>query len=336
MRLKLLTPLAAAAFALSLSCVARAQEQSPADEAVRGAFITTRPSAEQGEKKDTASLPNSPTPKSTPKTASNNPPRNKGTKGGRTTQTAHNNSKQNAKHDTTPADTAGNTSGSQGNVQFAKAGLKPDSIGVGYTIFRRDDSGAAVRVDPKREFHTGEAIRLLVESNTDGYLYIFDAENDATPSLIFPNAKLKGGDNHISAHVPYEIPSSAESEEQLRWFVFNETPATERVYIIVSRQPLEGVPTGDKLVQFCAGKDVTCAWKPAGDEWLRLKGVNRHDEIAMARVKDEGLFQTTAEHEAVTRGLGLSATAPPPSVIYMVSSADSNVIITTVDLLHKK
>jgi hypothetical protein len=317
MRLKFSATFAVVSFAFSCAIGVRAQEQQqPEDEVVRGAFITTRPAAKQEPKKETASVPNTSTPTTT-KTASSATSKHKNTsaKGNKATQpqVAH-------------ADGA----------QFSKANFKPGGIGIGYTLFMRDEVGAGVRVDPKREFASGEAIRLLVESNTDGYLYIFDAENDATPSLIFPNAKLKGGDNHISAHVPYEIPSSAESDETLRWFVFNDTPATERVYILVSRQPLEGVLADKSLVEYCAGKDQTCAWKPTSDQWMTLKGVNSRDVIAVSRARDAGLAQTAAEREAASRGLGLAASAPQPTVIHMASSADANVLITTVDLIHKK
>jgi hypothetical protein len=319
MRLKIFSSCAVVAFAFSCAVGVRAQEQQPEDEVVRGAFITTRPAAKHEPKKETASVPNTSTPTTT-KTASNatNKRKSANAKNNRATQpqVAH-------------ADDAG-------GAQFSKAIFKPGGIGIGYTLFMRDEVGAGVRVDPKREFASGEAIRLLVESNTDGYLYIFDAENDATPSLIFPNAKLKGGDNRISAHVPYEIPSSAESEETLRWFVFNDTPATERVYILVSRQPLGGVPADKSLVEYCAGKDQTCAWKPTSDQWMTLKGVNSRDVIAVSRARDAGLAQTAAEREAASRGLGLAASAPQPTVIYMASSANANVLITTVDLIHKK
>jgi hypothetical protein len=192
-----------------------------------------------------------------------------------------------------------------------------------------------VRVSPRREFRSGEAIRLLVESNTDGYLYIFDAENDATPQLIFPNAKLNRGDNRIGAHVPYEIPSSGEQDESLRWFVFNDSPATERVYVVVSRTPLEGVPAGENLVKLCADSDQSCGWKPTPQQWAGLKAANASDKIAISQAQDDGRAQTAAEKEAAVRGLGLSSDAPLPSVIYMVASSNANVLVTTVDLIHK-
>lgn len=351
MRLKLFIVCAVASSALLWSSGARAQstQQQPEDEVVRGAFITTRPAATQGAKKATATQPTDASAKASvqvgdDETASH---QNTNAKVSKPTQVARANRKTNAsksaKQKSTPTETAKNSAettkhsdGAQNGATYVKTAARPAGIGVGYTIFGRDEVGMPVRVDPKREFKSGDAIRLLVESNTDGYLYIFDAENDETPSLIFPNARLNAGDNRISAHVPYEIPSSAEADESLHWFVFNDTPATERVYVIVSRQPLANVPTGAQLASFCAGKDVTCAWKPTGDEWATLKGLNRRDEIAVSRAQDAGLQQTAAERDATSRGLGLSATAPPPTVIYMASSADAAALVTTVDLIHKK
>jgi hypothetical protein len=329
---------------LALACATRAgaqseQEQQPQDEVVRGAFITTRPGAGKDAKRETTSATAAPTTATNktgaPKTAVNTSSKRKG--GNKTTQrVAHTNS-TNANTTANNSSGASNSSGAASGIgaHDSRADFSPAGIGMGYTLFLRDESGAAVRVNPRREFKSGEAIRLLVESNMDGYLYIFDAENDATPQLIFPSAKLDRGDNRIGAHVPYEIPSAKETDETLRWFVFNDNPAIERVYVVVSRQPLAGVPAGESLVRLCAESDQACAWKPTAEQWAALKGANARDEIAVSQVRDEGRTQTSAEREAATRGLGLTASAPLPSVIYMVASSNANVLVTTVDLIHK-
>src|SRR5205807_6983815 len=44
-------------------------------------------------------------------------------------------------------------------------------IALGYTMFMRDVNGRAVRIDPTREFHNGDRIRISLEPNIDGYLY---------------------------------------------------------------------------------------------------------------------------------------------------------------------
>ncbi|MEJ7709797.1 MAG: DUF4384 domain-containing protein [Pyrinomonadaceae bacterium] len=82
----------------------------------------------------------------------------------------------------------------------------------------RDPAGDAVRVDPTSEFREGDRIRLVLEPNTDGFLYVFHTENDAQPQMLFPDPRLDGGTNRVRAHVPCEVPSSREANEQLRWF----------------------------------------------------------------------------------------------------------------------
>jgi hypothetical protein len=322
----------------ALSCAALAQEL-PQEEVVRGAFVTTRPAAKKDAAKQAEGAGASASVKagqpagktSAPKTANADAHRRKG-KGSKGARADAQVAVVNKKADAQGAEGVGAVGG---GAPDAKAGSKPAGIGLGYTLFMRDEAGGAVRVSPAREFKSGEAIRLLVESNTDGYLYVFNAEGDATPQLIFPDARLNRGDNRIAAHVPYEIPSGKEQDERLRWFVFNDTPASERVYVVVARRPLEGVPAGEELVRLCDESGQACAWKPEAGQWAALKAANARDEIAFSRLKDEGRAQTPAEREAAARGLGLRADAPLPSVIYMIASSNANVLVATVDLIHR-
>ena len=55
-------------------------------------------------------------------------------------------------------------------------------------------------------------MRFMIESNISGYLYVFHVENDGPAKMIFPDARLQGGNNFIQAHVPREMPSSREED----------------------------------------------------------------------------------------------------------------------------
>jgi Domain of unknown function (DUF4384) len=83
-------------------------------------------------------------------------------------------------------------------------------IGLGCTLFKRGPRDAAVRVSTRREFRGGDAVRFMVESNITGYLYVFHVENDGPAKMLFPDARLQGGNNVVKAHVPREVPSSSE------------------------------------------------------------------------------------------------------------------------------
>jgi Domain of unknown function (DUF4384) len=219
--------------------------------------------------------------------------------------------------------------------------VKPDdpkrmqpAIGLGYTIFMRDPSGRSIRVEPAREFRTGDRIRLALEPSVDGYLYIFDSEDGGPPKMIYPDPRLDGGDNWIEAHVPIEIPSSEETEERLRWFEFYGQPGGDRIYVVVSREPLPIVPTGDDLVALCAAGKDKCPWQPPSDVWTKIETATKAD-VKVATTKNFGEAQTEHERVSMTRGLGLDKSVPPPSVIRISASSREAVLVTVLDLVHK-
>lgn len=198
---------------------------------------------------------------------------------------------------------------------------RPERIGLGYTLFQRDADGKPVRVDSSREFRTGDSVRLMIESNTDGWLYVFHAENGRDPKMIFPDVRLRVGDNRILAHVPNEVPSSLEADPNFRWFHFKAQPATERLWLVVTRQPLSGVPVGKEL-------------RPAETAWSRIEGAT---EVAamVSRDRSFGQAQTRDEAEAVSRDFGLPSGAPAPSVVKMNASAKDSMLVVKIDLIHK-
>ncbi|HXT64297.1 MAG TPA: DUF4384 domain-containing protein [Pyrinomonadaceae bacterium] len=240
------------------------------------------------------------------------------------------------------ANSAANTSigiqvGANANVVAANrndAKRVQSAIGLGYTIFMRDASGRGIRVQPTHEFHTGDRVRLALEPSVDGYLYIFDSEDGGPPKMIYPDPRLDAGDNWIEAHVPIEVPSSDESEERLRWFEFYGQPGGDRIYIITTREPLPAVPTGDALVALCGTSKDKCPWQPPADIWEKIESASKA-EVKVATTRNFGEAQTEHERVAMTRGLGLDKSIPPPSVIRINASSREAILVTVVDLVHK-
>lgn len=202
-------------------------------------------------------------------------------------------------------------------------------MGLGLTLFMRDSTGLAVRTDPSREFHKGDHVRVLLETNTDGYLYIFNTTNGGQPVMIYPDSALDEGGNYIQAHVPLEIPSSAADEERLRWFTFDQDAGAEKLYFVFSREPLSGVPIEDDLIGFCRSNSTKCPWHPAAETWAALeKELSEPVKITQGRM--EGA-QTPAEH----RGIGLNRDDPEPSLIMLSASTTRTILVATLGLVHK-
>ena len=287
-----------AAFALTAGMVVVTAQQS--DETVRGAFLESRPK--------TTNL-NAPS-----RRHRRRPPANANT----------NNS----------SSTATNVNMTNANANSNRRGAnKNPAIGLGYTLFMRDADGRGVRVEPTRQFRNGDRIRLALEPNTDGYLYIFDSEDGGPARMIYPDVRLDGGDNWIEAHVPMEIPSSDESEERLRWFEFYGKPGGDRIYVVITREPLKSVPTGDELVAFCGLNKDKCPWQPPSDVWQQIEKATKA-QVKVATSKNFGQAQTETEQVATTRGLGLDKSAPQPSVIRINASTSEPLLVTVLDLVH--
>jgi len=295
MKLKLLIAFSVVSMALGVFIVTAQQ-----DEDVRGAFIESRPK--------TTNL-NGPSRRHRRRPTNSNA-------GGTASSSAATNANA-------------NTSVSRNDVKR----MQP-AIGLGYTIFMRDASGRSIRVEPSREFRTGDRIRLALEPSVDGFLYIFDSEDGGSPKMIYPDPRLDGGDNWIEAHVPIEVPSSEESEERLRWFEFYGQPGGDRIFVVVTRQPLPIVPTGDDLVALCSSSKDKCPWQPPADVWAKIDNATKA-EVKVATTKNFGEAQTEHERVAMTRGLGLDQSVPPPSVIRMSASSRESILVTVLDLIHK-
>src|SRR5216110_778305 len=144
------------------------------DEEVRGAFLSSRPKT----------------------TNTNAPPARRRRPPQRNTDSSATSVKN--------ANTVKSVNAGSANTSFTNpnSGRLPlPAIALGYTIFMRDVNGRAVRVDPGREFHNGDRIRISLEPNVDGYVYVFHTEGDGQPEMIFPDARLEGGENWVEAHV---------------------------------------------------------------------------------------------------------------------------------------
>ena len=298
-------------FAMVCACVAiGVAAPLPQDEGdVRGAFLTSRP-----KDKPAASA------------TSNRPSRRRPRPSGETNPGNSNKP---------PEKKPGGSTGPSGSNKPSEPSTPVNAprLGLGMTLFTRDSNGLAVRVDPAHVFHKGDRVRVLLETNNDGYLYIFNQTDEGPVMMIYPDKDLDEAGNYIKAHVPWEIPSSAADEERLRWLAFDANPGNEKLFFVFTREPLNGVPIEDDLIAFCKNSTGACPWRPTAELWDTIKKQMK-EPLAMAKSDSAGHAQTAPEQQASTRGLSLAKDDPEPSLIMMASSK-SPMLVTTLDLIHK-
>ncbi len=118
-------------------------------------------------------------------------------------------------------------------------------LGLRYAVLKRDEGGQYNEVDPDTSFRSGDRIRLKVDANTSGYLYVVMRGSSGTWKLMFPSAEVAGGSNHVSKGESRQIPSGERGQ-----FFFDEQAGNEKLFIVLTRQPEADL---DKLIYSMGG-----------------------------------------------------------------------------------
>ena len=334
--------LALAALALfACTVTARAQEEQQQDQKVIDDFVTSRGvSFDEPAKKTTRPQRQTSRAGATHRNSAagaKNPGAGgaaTGTSPAKTSQTAAASNK-NAPAGVGAADAGAGGAGAnavKGGAQTVKASAADgpvQPIALGYTVYMKDKSGSLLAADASREYRSGDRIAISLEPNAEGYIYIFNAENDREPVMLFPNVLLDGGANAAHAHVRETYPADVNYA-----FEFDQNPADEHLYVIVSRRPLEGVPTGDALARFCGKSRDDCYWRPAPEEWARIKsGAGR-----VIEAKNTQLAQSQKQPiqpSSLQRGIKIKKDDPAPAVVRVNDSPDADTLVTVIKLVHK-
>ncbi|MDT5268976.1 MAG: hypothetical protein QOH49_1162 [Acidobacteriota bacterium] len=334
MRLRTLLTFAALVVVLTCSLALAQEEQQPQHDAqVIDNFVLTRGVSfeEPGKKKQQQGSPSRPprgnnsSSGSSGGIASTKPPRKlKQIKGGTS-----------IKSGTGGGSEVAAMSADESDVQFVKAGGALRSLALGYTILMKDETGRLYVADATREFKTGDRFAVALETNADGYLYLFSAENGRDPELLFPNAQIDGGANAVQAHARATFPTGASAD--VEYFIdLTDPPATEHLFIVFSRRPLADVPAGEALVKFCGKNLEDCAWKPTTAQWARIfdgskgRGVTEAKNVQLAQTTVPTVMPGTLQ-----RGLKVKKDDPKPAIVRVNDSPDADVLVTEIVLTHK-
>ncbi len=184
-------------------------------------------------------------------------------------------------------------------------------LGIGYTLFKKNINGEFVRVSTDERFKSGDSVRLLVETNLDGYLYIFSRENGKAPMLLFPNAHVQSGNNYLKAHKAFWLPEEGEIE-------FDGNPAEETLTLLFSERPLPHFVPSPSL-------DGVAVDAKLYDEVARETEVNRIGNLNVG-------IKLTAEEG--TRSVRIRKSSPPPAYILVNRDTKTPRIVANIKLTH--
>jgi hypothetical protein len=187
-------------------------------------------------------------------------------------------------------------------------------LGIGYTLFKKNADGEFVRVGTQEVFKSGDSARLLVETNLDGYLYIFSREGDQPPMLLYPNSQVQNGKNFVPAHQAFWLPE----EGELEFDSIKNGPAKETLTLVFSETLLPDLAAANSL----EGTPVDLA---------QYNEVARATEVRQVGNLKIGLRLTTEEG---TRKVRIRKTVPPPAYILVNRDAKESRIVANIQLTH--
>lgn len=144
-------------------------------------------------------------------------------------------------------------------------------LGLRYSVLKRDVAGKFNEVDADSTFRSGDRIRLHVDTNTTGYLYVVMKGSSGNWRLLFPSSDVDGGNNRIVRGTSQQIPAGDTGQ-----FVFDDQSGTEKLFLVLSRKPEADL---DKLIYSITGTST------GGDRTLIAKANVGNDVVD--RIRDE-------------------------------------------------
>jgi hypothetical protein len=107
--------------------------------------------------------------------------------------------------------------------------------GLKYRLTQKLATGEEIDVDPETAFRSGQGVRFTFESNVDGFLYVIQEGSSGRWTLLFPHPDVNGGSHAVGRRRQVSVPENG-------WFMFDETPGTERLFVFLSREPGSQLP----------------------------------------------------------------------------------------------
>lgn len=107
-------------------------------------------------------------------------------------------------------------------------------LGIRLSLLKVEQNGDRKEVAPDTNFAPGDRVRLSIQVATQGYLYIVNRGSSGTWTQLFPSPDLPSASNALMPGTTYSIPAD-------RNFVISNPPGNEKMFLILSRQPVADV-----------------------------------------------------------------------------------------------
>jgi hypothetical protein len=230
---------------------------------------------------------------------------------------------------TKPAPAAAQSAGTQTGRAPVTPGAAVEANAVPHLGFRytvalvNQASGKAVAVDPDRDFRKGECVRLEVESNQSGYLYVLSKQSSGGWLPLFPSSEMPDESNVADPGQKVRAPKDF-------GFEIGDPPGTETLFVALSRSPRDFFDLYDAIKTPPAEAPANNS-RPASNP-VQLADARRVDSAVEKMAKSFG-----------TRDLVIRKVTPAADKqdtdysVYVVNGSDkpSSTVVKKVEIRHR-
>lgn len=196
-------------------------------------------------------------------------------------------------------------------------------LGLRINVLRYNSDGSTADVLPGTVFHSGDRIRLSVEPNARGYLYVVNQGTSGTWKPMFPSPEIEDGNNQVEPMRPCVVPPGQHV------FTFDTIAGKENLFVVFSRQPVADFE--DLIYSLKGGKETAApAPEPRSDKTLIMAANINNNTIDHLR--------NAYARDLIIETVNTTTTAgAPETAVYVVNptgSADSRVV-ADIKLVHE-
>ncbi len=99
-----------------------------------------------------------------------------------------------------------------------------------------DFKGQLAELTDDSELRSGDAVGVIFRPHADCYVYIYWWDSSGQVGRLFPNPELTDGEVKAKAGQTYWLPRKGNEGARHRWFELDDTPGTETIYFVASRE----------------------------------------------------------------------------------------------------
>jgi Domain of unknown function (DUF4384) len=199
-----------------------------------------------------------------------------------------------------------------------------DRLGLRCSVLLRQTDAQYLEIAPGSVFHSGDHIRLGLLANGPGYLYVISQGSSGAWSPIFPPPGASV--SKIAAGQLQMVPSGN------RAFAFDQHPGDEKLFVILSRAPIEDI---DHVVRDLKGDNGPDATQPAPPGGAVVEAENKIPDMFVQQLASRDL--TLVDEQKVDESSTDSQAGE--KAIYVVSKGNgptaASQVMLSLNLAHQ-